>query len=266
MPPGRRLVPLLFVAAVCVSIATPSAIQQAPSSSRTEALIVLPGFGYGRDGKRAFKAIEPAINAAGMDLHIPDYLSRSGLDESREKLQRFLADPTLAQYQRLHVFAFIAGSWTLNPLVESGGVPKLATVISDRSPYQERAPRIADEKLHLLAWVRFGSLIFDVARTPYPPLTAPNVKVGLLVETMPTVFIRDRAETARSYGPFRFECDALAQRHDDCAYVELNHDELYVRFANVWPDVLSFIRTGRFSNAANRNAPKREALAAVSKR
>ena len=42
----------------------------------------------------------------------------------------------------------------------------------------------------------------------------------------------------------------------------LNHDELYVRFAEVWPEVLAFIRTGRFSSAADRTAPRGDPLAA----
>ena len=225
-----------------------------PPASRAEAFLVLRGFGYSGAGERALKTLEPAINAQGMDLHVPDYISRSGLDDSRKKLQRFIQE-RIARYERVHVFAFIAGGWTLNPLVAAGGLPRLATVIYDRSPLQERAPRIADEELHFLTWVRYGSPVFDLARTPYPPLTA-NVKVGLVVETSPTSFIRDHEKTARSYGPFRFDCDAFAQRHDDCIYVNLNHDELYVRFADVWPEVLSFIRTGRFTSAAHRGPPQ----------
>ena len=247
---AARLLPVVVVAYACLSAAAGGAFQPA---TRTEAFLVLRGFGYSGAGERALKTLEPTINAQGMDLYVPDYISRSGLEESRKKLQRFIQE-RLARYERVHVFAFIAGGWTLNPLVTSGGLPKLATVIYDRSPLQERAPRIADDKLHFLTRVRFGSTVFDLARTPYPPLTA-NVKVGLLVETMPTSFIRDHEQTARSYGPFRFECDAFGQRHDDCMYVDLNHDELYVRFAEVWPDVLTFIRTGKFSSAASRVPP-----------
>lgn len=215
---------------------------------------MLRGFGYSGAGERALRSLEPTINAQGMDLHVPAYISRSGLDDSRKKLQRFIQE-RIARYERVHVFAFIAGGWTLNPLVAAGGLPRLATVIYDRSPLQERAPRIADEELHFLTWVRYGSPVFDLARTPYPPLTA-NVKVGLLVETSPTSFIRDHEKTARSYGPFRFDCDAFGQRHDDCVYTPLNHDELYVRFAEVWPEVLSLIRTGRFTTAASRAPPQ----------
>jgi hypothetical protein len=260
---SRRLaaLPVIVVAYACIAGVSTTATLQAPvPKTRTEAFVVLRGFGYSGDGERAFRALEPAIAAQGMDLHVPDYISRSGLDDSRKKLQRYFQD-RLSRYERLHVFAFIAGGWTLNPLAAGGGVPRLATVIYDRSPLQERAPRIADENLHFLTWVRYGSPVFDLARAPYSPLTDSGVKVGLLVETSPTSFIRDHEQTARSYGAFRFECDAFAQRHDDCQYVDLNHDELYVRFAEVWPEVLAFIRTGRFSSAAKRTPPRGDPFA-----
>jgi hypothetical protein len=266
MSAGRfAALPVFVVACALIGGGDAATTAVQPSAPRTEAFVVLRGFGYGSDGERALRALEPAIAAQGMDLYIPDYISRSGLDDSRGKLQRFMQE-RLARYQRVHVFAFIAGAWTLNPLVASGGVPRLATVISDRSPLQERAPRIADDKLHFLTWVRYGSPVFDLARTPYPPLTAAGVKVGLVVETLPTEFIRDHEKTARSYGPFRFECDALGQRHDDCMYVDLNHDELYVRFAEVWPEALAFIRTGRFSSAAGRTPPRGDPLAPLPRR
>ena len=76
-----------------------------------------------------------------------------------------------------------------------------------------------------------------------------------MVETMPTSFIRRFATSARRRGPYHFECDAFRQRYDDCSYVAMNHDELYARFAEVWPEVHSFIRTGRFTPAANRTPP-----------
>ena len=136
-------------------------------------MLVLPGFGYGGDGEAALRSLAPAMAREGIDLYVPTYISRAGIADSRAKLQRFIRDQRLERYQRLHVFAFIAGAWTLNPLVEMDRLPNLATVVYDRSPYQERAPRIADEELHFLTWVRYGSPVFDVASTPYPPLSAP---------------------------------------------------------------------------------------------
>jgi hypothetical protein len=226
-----------------------------PAKPRTDALLVLPGFGYSSDGEKTLRSLAPAMAADGIDLFVPTYVSRSGLVESRAKLQRFIREHRLDQYDRLHVFAFIAGAWTLNPLVGAGAPLNLVTVIYDRSPFQERAPRIAAEKLHFLTWVRYGSPVFDIARTPYVPLTSPGVKVALLVETAPTPFIRKHEKTARSYGTFHFECDAFVQHYEDCMYVPMNHVELYKRFTEVWPELLAFIQTGRFSGAANRTPP-----------
>jgi hypothetical protein len=232
----------------------------APSAPKRDALLVLPGFGYGRTEDKAFRSVAVRAAGEGIDLYVAPFVTRSGLGTSRAKLERFIREQRLDRYERLHVFAFIAGAWTLNPLVDRHEPANLATVIYDRSPFQERAPKIAAAKLPLLAWVRYGSTLFDVARTPYPPLTAPGVKIAIVVESMPTAFIRKHDEAARQYGPFAFACDSFRQRHDDCLYLPMNHDDLYARFAEVWPEVLAFIRTGRFSDTANRVPPADNAL------
>ena len=234
------------------AIVSPSATPPTPAS---EALLVLPGFGYGRAGEQAFRSLAGSIRAEGLDLYLPTYISRPGLGTSRERLEQFIRDQRLERYERVHVFAFLAGGWTFNPLIETHALPNLSTVIYDRSPYQERGPAIASEKLGFFTWLKYGLVVFDVARTPYRPVTAPGVRVGLLVETMPTPFIRRFARTADQQGPYRFECDAFGQRHDDCTYVAMNHDELYTRFGEVWPEIQAFIRTGRFTSAANRAPP-----------
>ena len=233
----------------------------APSAPKRDALLVLPGFGYGRTDDKAFRSIAGRTAAEGVDLYVAPFLTRSGLDTSRAKLERFIRANRLDRYERLHVFAFIAGAWTFNPLVERRALPNLATVVYDRSPFQERAPRIAAERLPLLAWARYGSTLFEVAKTPYAPLTAPGVKVAIMVESTPTAFIRKHDEDARRPGPFAFGCDSFHQRYDDCLYLPMNHDELYVRFAEVWPEVLAFMRTRRFSDAANRTPPADTTLA-----
>jgi hypothetical protein len=226
-----------------------------PGPPGGDALLVLPGFGYGRDEGNAFRAVTAQASAAGIDLFVPDYLTRSGLASSRGKLARFIRDQRLHRYRRVHVFAFIAGGWTINPLADAGAIPNLATVTYDRSPYQERAPRIAAAKLPVFAWLRYGSTIFDVAATPYVPLQAAHVKVGLIVESKPTAFVTKHEAAARAYGPFTFGCESFLQRHDDCVYVAMDHDDLYMRFAEVWPELRAFIQTGRFTEAANRTAP-----------
>ena len=253
----------ILAACACIAACASSLVRPSlsPSKPGADALLILPGFGYSRAGERTLRSLAASMAGEGVDLYVPTYVSRSGLIESRAKLQRFIRDQRLDRYDRVHVFAFIAGAWTLNPLVETQGLPNLSTVVYDRSPFQERAPRIAAEKLHFLTWVRYGSPVFDVAKTPYAPLTAPDVKVALMVETTPTSFIKRYEKAARGYGPFRFECDAFMQRDDDCLYLPMNHDELYVRFAEIWPELLAFIRTGRFTSKANRTPPTGDRLA-----
>ena len=249
----------LVIVVCCVSsVACAHAIVRpavTPAKPAGEALLVLPGFGYGRSGERAFRQLASSMAADGLDLYLPTFVARGGLEESRTRLLRFIREQRLDRYERVHVFAFIAGGWTFNPLVERNALPNLATVVYDRSPYQERAPAIATERLPFLTWMKYGSVVSDLARTRYAPLDAPGVRVGILVETAPTRFLTRFADAAKRLGPYRFECHELDQPYDDCFYVALNHNELYARFAEVWPEVRTFIRTGRFTESADRLAP-----------
>jgi hypothetical protein len=256
---------LIVVVASCTACA--GTLRPASASRpNDEALIVLPGFGYGRAGERSLGSLAPTINRDGIDLYVADYLTRGGLASSRSKLERFIHDNRLDRYRRVHVFAFIAGAWTVNPLIAEGKLPNLGRVIYDRSPFQERAPAIAVEQLRLLAWLRYGSTIFELSRTSYAPLAAPGVDVALVVESVPTTFIKRHATAARALGAFAFDCAAFNQSYRDCGYIELSHDELYTRFAELWPDLLSFIRTGRFSAAMDRTPPTADPLNSLNQR
>jgi len=250
--PCRAAIALL---AITLQACAGSVIPRAPEPARREALVILPGFGYSRGARNVFRAVQTQLAADAIDVYAPAYVERGGLGESRDKLREFLSDHHLAAYSKVHVFAFIAGAWTLNPLLDSIAMPNLATVVYDRSPMQERAPRIADDKLHFLTWLRYGRPVFDMARMPYPPLGAAGPRVGVLIETKPTGLLRKYAKTALSYGPLSFACNDFGQRFDDCAYVAMSHDELYTRFEDVLPEVLAFIRDGRFTANANRVAP-----------
>ncbi|HVL68252.1 MAG TPA: hypothetical protein VM364_13400 [Vicinamibacterales bacterium] len=226
-----------------------------PAAPPADAILILPGLGYTAAGARAMRALAAPLRDEGFDLYVPDYIARSGLAGSRHKLRRFIQDQRLERYERVHVFAFLAGAWTFNPIATDLPLPNLATVVYDRSPYQERAPRIAVDRLRLLARLRHGRIVADLAREPYVPLPRSGVRVGLVVETVPTSFVRRHAATADSYGPFSFDCEGFGQPFDDCLFIPLDHSELYTRFREVWPEVRTFIRDGRFSAAADRTPP-----------
>ena len=246
-----------MLSALCtVACAGTIAPRNAPSAPAREALLVLPGFGYGNKAEHAIRSLAPSLATEGIDLYLPTYLDRGGLDESGSELRSFIRKHRFDRYERVHVFAFLAGGWTFNSIVEDTQLlPNLATVIYDRSPYQERAPRVATERLRLFAWLRYGLTIFDLAKQPYAALPREDVRVGLVVETVPTGFIKRYRDTARSYGPYSFDCDTLGQRHDDCIFLALNHGEMYSRFPDTWQEVRVFIRTGRFSVDAVRTPP-----------
>lgn len=252
----------LILGAACVSACAGSVRPTlTPHNPRPDALLILPGLGYNHAAEHTFREVAASMSAAGVDVYVADYLTRAGLYQSRERLRRFIDKNNLAQYQRVHVFAFLAGAWTFNVVADTARLPNLATVVFDRSPLQERAPRIAADHLRVLAWLRYGTVLFDVARLPYPPFTDEKVNVGLLIETKPTSFIQDHAAAARAYGPLPFGCDTLHQRYRDCMYVGMNHSELYQRFPEVVPDLLMFMRTGRFTAGANRRPPVGDVLA-----
>jgi len=219
---------------------------RSPAAANRDALLVLPGFGYGRGDGDAFRALAKSAPASGIDVYVPAYVTRGGLEDTRRTLRAFIRHERLDRYERVHVVAFIAGAWTVNPLVDSGELPNLATIVYDRSPFQERAPIIAVRDMPVAAWLRYGHTIFDLARTPYPPLARTDVKVGLVVETVATGFVRKHARPADTPGADAFACDRFGDRFDDCLHVAMSHDDLYTRFAEVWPAIAAFVRSGHF--------------------
>jgi hypothetical protein len=241
-------IPLVLVAIASLTACAGPHIVPAlsPARANREALLVLPGFGYGRGDGDAFRAIAKRAPASGLDVYVPSYVTRGGLEDTRRALRQFIRGARLDRYERVHVVAFIAGAWTVNPLIDGGELPNLATIVYDRSPFQERAPALAVRDLRIPAWLRYGRTIFDLSATPYPPLARSDVKVGLLIETMPTRFVRKHARPADVPAADAFACDRIEARFDDCLHVAMTHDDVYTRFADVWPDVDAFIRSGRF--------------------
>jgi len=248
---------IVMIAAFVACAGCAGALRPATSSQRPneDALLVLTGLGYGRDGQRAWQSLAAEMAARGIDLYVPDYLTRSGLASSRENLDEFIREARLDRYARVHIFAFIAGAWTVNPLVDAARLPNLASVIYDRSPYQERAAAVVVSQHPVFAWLRYGKTVFEIARTPYAPITRPGVNVALLVESKPSPFMRRHEKAAQERGPLAFDCGAFLQRYDDCAYVPLSHGELYARMRDVWPEILSFVRTSRFTSNITRTPP-----------
>src|SRR5215831_4014193 len=91
-----------------------------PARPNRDAVLVLPGFGYGRGDGKAFREIARKEAPAGLDVYVPDYMARGGLEDARHALRGFIHAQRIDRYERVHVVAFIAGAWTVNPLIDRG--------------------------------------------------------------------------------------------------------------------------------------------------
>lgn len=249
----RRLAPaLVLVLSACAA----GPVLPPPSSVCTDAILVLPGFGYDSAGRRSMERFANNVRTKGYTLYTADYVREEGLAASRQAILDFIKDNHIDQCKRLHILAFIAGAWSLNPLLEKSPPQNLRTLIYDRSPLQERAPRIASSRLPFFARRLFGEVIFELARTPYPALSPPSgVRTGLIVESRASSFIRFYKEEALAMGPVDFSFSAFGQKHDDAVYWPFDHSLMYNRFEELEPLVLEFIEKGSFPENSNRTTP-----------
>jgi pimeloyl-ACP methyl ester carboxylesterase len=231
-----------------------SIVPTVPRASNTEAILILPGLGMRAGAKRNVRAFADSASNEGFDLFLADYRSRSSIDAGVESLRGFVTKHHLDRYERVHVFAFIMGGYTLNRYLEQYPMPNLGNVVYDRSPLQELAPRLATTGwFKVPAWVAVGPVLADLARTPYRPVgLGDEHRIGLIIENRATRFIRKRRKRALALRPLTFEPDSLGQPYDDAIHVPFNHDEMYTSFDVVGPELIRFLRFGEFSDQAAR--------------
>jgi hypothetical protein len=166
-----------------------------------------------------------------------------------KKLQRFSLKYELRKYKKVHVFAYIVGSWTLNQWYEQFPMTNIASIVYDRSPLQESLPPIMQQEDPFLSRVLFGKLTFDLVQTPYKPLNTDSIHIGILIECKATKFLWLKYESylklpQRTFGPEQF-----GQRYDDYCYFFLSHDDMYTDIHEAAPTILQFFREGAFGQA-----------------
>jgi hypothetical protein len=214
-----------------------------------EALLILPGFG---DNRKRRKAQKKFFAECGYDLYIPNYKNRKSIANTVQNLYDFYHDHGLDQYKKVHVFSYILGSWVLNTYINQYGKENIATIIYDRSPLQERAPRVIKDRIPAIGKMLKGKVLFEMSRMAYPPIPMQGIKIGIIVESKATKLIKIFKKTALSYGPIDWKNLDFKQPNDDLIFTPLNHDQLYTRFDVIGEDILHFIKAGTFTDAARR--------------
>ena len=225
-------------------------VEDTTSVQINEALVILPGFGDSKKGRKNQKLF---FQHKGYDLYIPKYKDGKSLDNCVKNLKAFYVQHELHKYERVHFFSYIVGSWTLNKFILKYGKQNIASIIYDRSPIQERAPYIADKYLGLIVWLKgLKHIMKEMAQTPYIPIEKNGIDIGIIIENKATPLMRIYKKNTLKMGEIHWDVPALRQPNDDYYYTWLNHDQMYTRFDIVGDEIFNFIRKAKFSSNAKR--------------
>jgi hypothetical protein len=219
------------------------------SLAEKEAILILPGFGSKIHG---VKDIKKWFTGKGYDLYIPHYIGRDSLQQCVLTVNTFIEKHRLLSYKKLHVFCYIAGSWTFNLWLQQHPVNNVASVVYDRSPLQERAPYALVKDNPLLIKLVAGKIMKNFANCRYPSIQNDGKNLGIIIENKATRLIRKHKRTALSLGPVNFNKDSLHQAYDDYLYDCIDHDEMYYKLDGIGPEVLYFFKNGQFSPASKK--------------
>lgn len=219
--------------------------------SEKKALIILPGLGDSKKGRKAQKSYFENI---GYDLFIPDYIDRDSYEGTILKFSSFYDNQHLNEYREVHVFSYILGTWVINNYISTHGRKNFTSIVYDRSPLQERAPRVIAEKIPGIGKMAAGPVVLDFNGRQYPPMVSAEINAGIIVESKATLLIRFFKKTTKSYGPIDWENLNYNQKHKDLIFSRLTHKEIYTRFDVIGPDIIHFFKNGSFTKDAKRDA------------
>lgn len=208
-----------------------------------EALVILTGFG---SKYHTLRAIKKEFGAYPYDVFVPRYISRKSIEQTVENFDAFWKAAHLDQYDKVHVLAYIVGSWTINSWIGANKPTNIATIVYDRSTLQERAPYVLVKDMKLVNFLLFGPVMQDLIDTPYPQLHTTAIDKGILLETYATNTVRKHQETARAPGPYCWDISCFNQHCDDFRYVPLHHDQMYTHPEVFSAAVVHFIENGDF--------------------
>lgn len=247
----RTLVGFALFALIGLPSCSSSLVHVQPATPRKDkkALLVLPGLRNSPRGQIAAKKWYPG---RGYDVFIPNYVSREGFDGSVANLEALIDEHQLEEYGEVCAFVYLMGGWTLNKYLETHEFRNLKSIVYDRSPYQEQAPRIFLENIPGIVHLIFGTAVDQMRDTPYPALPKGDRRIGLVIENRATPYIRRHRDQLEPITDEDWLPRAFGQEHDDRMHVFLHHDEIYYKLDEFGDELISFFETGRFSAGAVR--------------
>jgi hypothetical protein len=216
-----------------------------------ETILILPGFGSKVHGT---KAIADFFFKNGLDVFIPNYLSRKSIKGCVDNVDDFMIKHNLMAYKKVHVFSYIAGSWTINEWIKKHPQNNICSIVYDRSPLQERAPYALVKDVPIIIRLLSGKIMKEFSKTPYPSISKNSMNVGILIESKATKLIKKHKKSALSLGPVNWELNALKQEYSDFHYTWLDHDDMYTRIDVLGKEILYFFKNGKFTSDAKKEA------------
>ncbi len=224
--------------------------------SEREAILILPGLGTFNHNTKSQKE---NFRDKGYDIFIPDYISRKSVSDCSKNVLEFYDKHELKKYKHVHVFSYIIGSWTINEILLSGNKPQnIVSIIYDRSPMQEMAPRILVDENKFFSKILFGKLIFELANTPYKSIENDELNIGILIECKATKLMNKKKKSLVNYDPISWKMESLNQNPDDFEFLYVSHDDMYTKLEIIAPSVFQFVKNGKFSEGSLRSHCEKE--------
>jgi hypothetical protein len=217
-----------------------------------EAILILTGFG---SKYHSLQNLKKYFDTTAYDVYVPNYISRKSLEQTVFNLDSYWKKKGLANYEKVHVFAYIIGSWSINAWLQTAAHPNIKSIVYDRSTLQERAPYILISNYKIPNYFVFGPIMHKLHQTPYLPLNDSSIQKGLLLECYATGIVRKNQATAAQLGPYCFEPDCFGQLFQDAKFVPLNHDQMYTHPEVYGTALLHFFKYGNFGSTLNAYSP-----------
>lgn len=223
----------------------------ANAAAAEDLVVILPGLGDSKEGRA--QMAQWGESAPGYTVVVPDYIARESVQASVDEVAAFFEQTDTSAYEEVHVFAYILGTWSLNLYLQDHEIPGLKSIVYDRSPIQERAPAVVHRRIRCITRLMFGPILGDLAGIEYPQYQAPEgVNTGLVIENRATSLMRTFQGSVEDLGPVTWDLAQFQHDPDDAFYTWVNHDEMYLSFETIGPELLHFFEHGRFSEGAQR--------------